>query len=222
MSAQADRIAGPHQGQPVRTAGLPLERAHAAMVMVHGRGATAESILSLVPALTAKGFAFLAPQASGNTWYPNSFLAPIPSNEPGISSGLSAIADVMATVSDAGIPLSRTMLLGFSQGACLSLEYAARNASRYGGIACLSGGLIGPDGTLRNYPGDFGSTPAFLGCSDIDGHIPALRVTESAAVLRHMGAKVTMKLYPGMGHLVNEDEIANVNAMMEELAATAQ
>jgi predicted esterase len=190
--------------------------------MVHGRGATAESILTLVPALTADGFAFLAPQAAGNTWYPNSFLAPIPSNEPGIASGISAIADVIAAVSDAGIPLSRTMLLGFSQGACLSLEYAARNASRYGGLACLSGGLIGPDGTLRNYSGSFDGTPAFLGCSDVDGHIPALRVTESASVLRHMGANVTMKLYPGMGHLVNEDEIAAVNAMMEEVAASAQ
>lgn len=206
----------------MRTAGVPLEHAHFAMVMVHGRGATAESILTLVPALTVKGFAFLAPQASGNTWYPNSFLAPIPSNEPGITSGLNAIADVIATISDAGIPLSRTMLLGFSQGACLSLEYAARNASRYGGITCLSGGLIGPEGTARNYSGSFDGTPAFLGCSDIDGHIPALRVTESASVLRHMGANVTMKLYPGMGHLVNEDEIAAVNAMMEEVAAGAQ
>lgn len=206
----------------MRTAGVPLEHAHFAMVMVHGRGATAESILTLVPALTVTGFAFLAPQASGNTWYPNSFLAPIPSNEPGITSGLNAIADVIATISDAGIPLSRTMLLGFSQGACLSLEYAARNASRYGGITCLSGGLIGPEGTARNYSGSFDGTPAFLGCSDIDGHIPALRVTESASVLRHMGANVTMKLYPGMGHLVNEDEIAAVNAMMEEVAAGAQ
>ena len=222
MSTQSSPITGPHEGQPVRTAGVPLEHAHFAMVMVHGRGATAESILTLVPALTVKGFAFLAPQASGNTWYPNSFLAPIPSNEPGITSGLNAIADVIATISDAGIPLSRTMLLGFSQGACLSLEYAARNASRYGGITCLSGGLIGPEGTARNYSGSFDGTPAFLGCSDIDGHIPALRVTESASVLRHMGANVTMKLYPGMGHLVNEDEIAAVNAMMEEVAAGAQ
>jgi predicted esterase len=189
------------------------------MVMVHGRGATAESILTLVPALGVSGFAFLAPQAAGNTWYPNSFLAPIPTNEPGITSGINAIADIIAAISDAGIPLSRTMLLGFSQGACLSLEYAARHASRYGGIAGLSGGLIGPDGTLRNYPGSFDGTPAFLGCSDIDGHVPALRVTESASVLRHMGANVTMKLYPGMGHLVNEDEIAAVNAMMEEVAA---
>jgi phospholipase/carboxylesterase len=222
MTTQSKPIAGPHQGQPVRTAGVPLDRAHAAMVMVHGRGATAESILTLVPALADKGFAFLAPQAAGNTWYPNSFLAPIPSNEPGISSGINAIADVIARISDAGIPLERTMLLGFSQGACLSLEYAARNASRYGGLAGLSGGLIGPDGTPRNYPDSFDGTPAFLGCSDIDGHIPALRVTETAAVLRHMGANVTMKLYPGMGHLVNEDEIAAVNAMMEEVAATAR
>lgn len=222
MSTQSNPIAGPHQGQPVRTAGVPLDRAHAAMVMVHGRGATAESILTLVPALADKGFAFLAPQAAGNTWYPNSFLAPIPSNEPGISSGINAIADVIARISDAGIPLERTMLLGFSQGACLSLEYAARNASRYGGLAGLSGGLIGPDGTPRNYPDSFDGTPVFLGCSDIDGHIPALRVTETASVLRHMGANVTMKLYPGMGHLVNEDEIAAVNAMMEEVAATAR
>jgi predicted esterase len=219
VTTQSRPVAGPHQGQPVRTAGVPLDQAVAAMVMVHGRGASAESILTLVPALGVSGFAFLAPQAAGNTWYPNSFLAPIPSNEPGITSGINAIADIIAAISDAGIPLSRTMLLGFSQGACLSLEYAARHASRYGGLAGLSGGLIGPDGTLRNYPGSFDGTPAFLGCSDIDGHVPALRVTESASVLRHMGANVTMKLYPGMGHLVNEDEIAAVNAMMEEVAA---
>lgn len=221
MPTQSPPVAGPHQGMPVRTMGVPLEKARAAMVMVHGRGATAESILTLVPALIAPGFAFLAPQAAGNTWYPNSFMAPIPSNEPGISSGIAAIADVMAMIGDAGIPLEKTMLLGFSQGACLSIEYAARNAARYGGIATLSGGLIGPDGTPRNYVGSFDDTPVFLGCSDIDGHIPALRVTESASVLRHMGARVTMKLYPGMGHLVNEDEIAAVNAMIEEVVAGA-
>lgn len=183
--------------------------------MVHGRGATADSILSLIPALGVTGFAFLAPQASGNTWYPNSFLSPIPGNEPGITSGLTAIGDVIARIAAAGIMSERTMLLGFSQGACLSLEYAARNALRYGGIACLSGGLIGPDGTPRDYPGDFAGTPAFLGCSDIDGHIPAKRVIESAQVLERMGAHVTWRLYPGMGHLVNEDEIAEVRAMME-------
>jgi predicted esterase len=184
------------------------------MVMVHGRGATAESILTLVPELGVDGFAFLAPQAAGNTWYPNSFLAPIPSNEPGITSGLRAIGDVIARISAAGIPAERTMLLGFSQGACLSLEYSARNAQRYGGIACLSGGLIGPDGTPRDYSGSYDDTPAFLGCSDIDSHIPAARVKESGEVLERMGAKVTVRLYPGMGHLVNEDEIENVRAMM--------
>jgi phospholipase/carboxylesterase len=199
-------------------AGVPLAEALGAMIMVHGRGATADSILTLVPALDVQGFAFLAPQASGNTWYPNSFLAPIPSNEPGITSGLTAIADALALLAAAGIPADKTILLGFSQGACLSVEYAARHAQRYGGIATLSGGLIGPDSTPRDYEGDFAGTPAFLGCSDVDGHIPALRVTESAGVLKRMGAHVTMKLYPGMGHLVNEDEIDHVNRMMQEVA----
>ena len=184
------------------------------MILVHGRGATAESILTLVPALDVEGFAFLAPQASGNTWYPNSFLAPIPSNEPGITSGLRAIGDVLGTVAAAGIPAEHTVILGFSQGACLSLEYTARNPMRYGGIACLSGGLIGPDGTPRDYPGSYDGTPAFLGCSDIDGHIPASRVLESGSVLERMGAKTTVKLYPGMGHLVNEDEIQHVRTLM--------
>jgi len=218
MTIASGAVVGPHQGQPVRTAGVPLGDAKAAMVMVHGRGATADSILTLVPALDVNSFAFLAPQASGNTWYPNSFLAPIPSNEPGISSGLQAITDVIATINAAGIPLDRVMLLGFSQGACLSVEYAARHAARYGGIACLSGGLIGPDSTPRDYTGTFDGTPAFFGSSDVDNHVPALRVSESAAVLRRMGAEVTMKLYPGMGHLVNEDEIAAVTAMMQEVA----
>ena len=206
---------GPHQGQPVRTAGVPLKEARAAMVMVHGRGATADSILSLAAALDVEGFAFLAPQASGNTWYPNSFLSPIPSNEPGITSGLQAISDVLASIEAAGIPADRTVLLGFSQGACLSLEYSARNARRYGGIACLSGGLVGPDGTPRDYEGSYWGTPAVLGCSDIDGHIPATRVMESADVLRRMGAKVVAKLYPGMGHLVNDEEIEHVRALMQ-------
>lgn len=220
-TAGSEKFAGPHQGQPVRSAGLALDRARAAIVMVHGRGATAESILTLVPALDVDGFAFLAPQASGNTWYPNSFLAPISGNEPGISSGLAAIGDVIAEIEESGIPRGKIILLGFSQGGCLSLEFAARHATRYGGIACLSGGLIGPDGTPRDYTGNFDGTPAFLGCSDVDFHIPAVRVSESAAILKRMGASVTMKLYPGMGHLVNEDEIAAVKTMMQEVAGSA-
>jgi predicted esterase len=214
-----DAAASPHQGQPVRTAGAKLESAIAAMVMVHGRSATADSILSLVPAIDTPGFAYLAPQAAGNTWYPNSFLAPIPSNEPGITSGIAAINDVMQRISEAGIPPERTMLLGFSQGACLSLECSARNARRYGGVAGLSGGLIGPDNTPRDYPGSFDGTPILLGCSDVDSHIPAQRVKDSARILKRMGAVVTMRLYPGMGHMVNDDEVSTVKAMMATVVA---
>ena len=211
-------INGPHQGQPVQTAGKPLEQARAAMVMVHGRGATADSILTLAQELNRPDFAYLAPQASGNTWYPNSFLAPILSNEPGISSGMQAIQDILDRIEQAGIPAERTMLLGFSQGACLSLEFAARHARRYGGIACLSGGLIGPDGTPRDYPGSLARTPVFLGCSDVDFHIPAERVEFSGEVMRDLEGEVTVRLYRGMGHTVNEDEIAQVQAIMDGLA----
>ena len=205
---------GPHQGQPVLTAGVPLDQANAALVMVHGRGATAESILTLAPALDVPGFAFLAPQAAGNTWYPNSFLAPIQSNEPGITSGLQAIDDVLRRVRAAGVPLDRTFLLGFSQGACLALEYTARHARRFGGVAGLSGGLIGPAGTPRDYEGSLEGTPVFLGCSDVDSHIPAARVLETADVMRKLAGRVTARLYPGMGHTINEDEIAAVRNMM--------
>ena len=211
-------MTGPHQGQPVGTAGAPLPDARAAMLRVHGRGASAESILTLAPALGRPDFAYLAPQASGNTWYPNSFLAPIPANEPGISSGMQAIQDVLARIEEAGIPPERTVLLGFSQGACLALEFAARHARRYGGVACLSGGLIGPDGTPRDYVGSLDGTPVFLGCSDVDFHIPKERVELSAQVAEQIGAAVTMRLYPGMGHTVNEDEIAHVQAIMDAVS----
>ena len=145
-------MTGPHQGQPVIAAGEPLESATAALVMVHGRGATPADILRLVPEISQPGFAYLAPQAAGGTWYPYSFLAPIESNEPGISSGLQALADLFDGISKAGIPSTRTYLLGFSQGACLTLEFTARNPRNYGGIAGLSGGLIGPDGTPATTP----------------------------------------------------------------------
>lgn len=196
------------------TAGEPLASASAAMVMVHGRGATAASILTLADALDRPGFAFLAPQAPGNTWYPNSFLAPLASNEPFLTRALESVAATLKQAADAGIPPERTVLLGFSQGACLALEYAARNARRYGGVAGLSGGLIGPDGTPRGYAGSLAGTPVFLGCSDVDFHIPAARVRESAAVLRDLGADVTDILYPGIGHTVNQDEIDHVRAIM--------
>jgi predicted esterase len=216
-----NEVSGPHQGQPVYTSGAPLEDAKAAMVMVHGRGGTAESILALVDAIDTPGFAYLAPQASGNTWYPNSFLAPIPTNEPGISSGLQLIDRIIQSVESAGIEANRIMILGFSQGACLSLEYAARHARRFGGVGGLSGGLIGPDDTPRDYAGTFSGTPIFLGCSDVDPHIPKKRVEETAAVLQRMKADVTMRIYPGMGHLVNDDEVAEVKRMMTAVSGSS-
>src|SRR6266852_2585385 len=210
-------VRGPHQGQPILRAGEPLNQAQAAMVMVHGRGATAENILDLTVELDQPGFVYLAPQAAGNTWYPQSFLAPLASNEPGLSSGLAAIANVLAQVAQAGIPLERTMLLGFSQGACLALEFVARNARRYGGVAGLSGGLIGPDGTPRDYPGSLAGTPVFLGCSDVDFHVPKERVQHSAEVLQKLGGEVTAQLYPRMAHTVNRDEIDFVRGLMAAL-----
>jgi len=206
-----------HQGQPVLAAGAKLSDARAAMVLVHGRGATAESILTLVPELEQPGFAYLAPQAAANTWYPYPFTAPLGYNEPYLSSALARLGELLEHIAAAGIPPERTILLGFSQGACLASEYAARNARRYGGIVGLSGGLIGPDGTPRDYPGSLEGTPVFLGCSDVDPHIPAARVDHSADVLRRLGGDVTERLYPGMGHTVNEDEIAFVRGLMAAL-----
>jgi predicted esterase len=208
---------GPHQGRPVLGAGEKLSDARAAMVLVHGRGATAESILTLVPEIEQPGFAFLAPQAAENTWYPYPFTAPLAYNEPYLSSALARLAELLAHIEAEGIPPERTILLGFSQGACLATEFAARNARRYGGVAGLSGGLIGPDGTPRDYPGSLAGTPVFLGCSDIDPHIPAARVEHSAEVLGRLGGDVTKRLYPGMGHTVNQDEIEAVRRMMAAL-----
>jgi phospholipase/carboxylesterase len=189
------------------------------MVMLHGRGATAASILTLGAELDVPGVAYLAPQAAGNSWYPYSFLAPLQQNEPGISSGLAAIGDVVSRIEEAGVSAARAVLLGFSQGACLTLEFAARNARRYGGVVGLSGGLIGPHGTPRNYRGSLEATPVFLGCSDDDLHVPLERVHETADVLRRLGGEVEERIYPGLGHTVNRDELKFVRAMMMEVAA---
>jgi phospholipase/carboxylesterase len=207
----------PHKGQPILSAGEPLETAKAAMILIHGRGATAESILSLVPEIDQPDFAYLAPQAANYTWYPNSFLMPLQSNEPGLSSALAVIEDILAHVNAAGIPPEKVVFLGFSQGACLSSEFVARHAQQYGGLAGLSGGLIGPNGTPRDYPGSLAGTPIFLGCSDVDPHIPKERVLESADVFRKLGAEVTARLYPKMGHTINEDELESVRGIMKSL-----
>ena len=208
----------PHGDQPIRAAGVPLASARAAMVMVHGRGASAESILTLAPAFRTDGVAFLAPQAAGGTWYPYGFMSPTERNEPGITSGMRAIERTLAQVADAGIPADRMLLLGFSQGACLASEFVARHARRYGGLAALSGGLIGPDGTPRDYAGSLDGTRVFLGCSDVDGHIPAARVRETAEVLERLGGAVDARLYPGMGHIVNEDELEAVRGILRGIA----
>jgi phospholipase/carboxylesterase len=215
MSEQSGQMRGPHQGLAVLTAGEPLASARAAMIMVHGRGATAEDILMLAEELPQPGFAYLAPEAAGNTWYPNSFLALLASNEPGLSSGLAVIASLLDSANKAGIPAERTVIVGFSQGACLSLEFVARHARRYGGVIALSGGLIGPDGTPRDYPGSLAGTPVFLGCSDIDPHVPKERVLHSAEVLRMLGGQVTAKLYPRMGHTINRDEILIARGILD-------
>jgi phospholipase/carboxylesterase len=217
MTQSLGPIKGPHQGQPILWAGEPARQAGAAMIMVHGRGATAESILTLSQELAVPSFAYLAPQAAGNTWYPNSFLARIDANEPYLSSALAVLEHTLAQLTRAGIPEERTLLLGFSQGACLSLEFVARHARRYGGVAGLSGGLIGPEGTPRNYGGSLAATPVFLGCSDVDFHIPKERVHHTTEVLQRLGAGVTERLYPNMGHTINEDEIDFVRRMMEAL-----
>ncbi len=217
MAEQSDQITGAHQGQPLLTAGEPLDRARAAMLMLHGRGATAADILSFAGELAQPGFAFLAPQAAGNAWYPNSFLAPIASNEPDLSSALAVIDGLLARINTAGVPLERVVVLGFSQGACLGLEYIARHTRRYGGVVGWSGGLIGPDGTPRDYLGSMGGTPVFLGCSDVDPHVPLGRVELTAETLRRLEGDVTLRVYPGMGHTVNQDEIAFVRGMMAAL-----
>jgi predicted esterase len=201
---------------PVVEAGEPLAQARAAMILIHGRGATAEDIMTIAADLIHPGFAYLAPQAEGNAWYPYPFTAPLEANEPYLSAALGVIEGLLAKV-EATIPAQRVILLGFSQGACLALEFAARNARRYWGVVGLSGGLIGPPDTPRDYPGDFDGTPVFLGCSDIDPHIPKERVTETAEVFKRMGAAVTMRLYPGMGHTVNQDEIEAVRTIVESV-----
>jgi predicted esterase len=177
------------------------------VLLVHGRGSTASDILTLGAELHQEGVLWVAPQASGRTWYPFSFLSPIQTNEPGLSSALSVLDGIIREAEHRGVLSERIVLMGFSQGASLSLELAARHARRFGGIVAFSGGLIGPEGTPRDYTGSLEGTPAFLGCSDRDPHIPAERVRESADVLTRMGASVDMRLYENMPHTIIDEEL---------------
>ena len=188
------------------------------MILVHGRNAAPANILSIVPALARPDLTYLAPAAAGGTWYPLSFLAEKEQNEPGISSGLWVLDQLVQHVVRSGVRKDRIVLLGFSQGACLTAEFAASHADRYAGVVLYSGGLIGPPGTTWEYPGSFDGTPVFLGCSDVDAHVPKTRVDESAAVFQRMGATVTERIYPGMGHLVNEEEIAFTRTLLDEIS----
>lgn len=206
---------GPHQSTPVIKAGVPSEEADAAMVMVHGRGATAESITQLANEFsTDLKLTLRAPQASGNTWYPYSFLEPTEKNQPGLSSGLQKIYDIVEELESEGIPKEKIYLLGFSQGACLASEFVARHPDQYAGLIVLSGGLIGDSVHPEAYEGDLNKMPIFMGCSDVDAHIPAQRVHDSEALFQQLNASVTKKLYPGMGHLVNHDEIQHINDLL--------
>jgi predicted esterase len=226
--------------------GAPLSQARAAMILLHGRGADAASILQLTSWLDTDGFALLAPratapqatapqatapqatapqatapQAPGRAWYPERFLAPLERNEPWLTLALDKVQAEFDRLSKAGIPPSQTILLGFSQGACLALEYAARHARRYGAVVGLSGGLIGPDDLLRSDKGSLAGTPVFLGCSDVDFHIPRHRVEHAALHLASLGAEVDLQLYPGMDHTVNEDELCRVQELMNTLRRSA-
>lgn len=208
----------PHAGQPIRQAGVDPASARLAVILVHGRGGSPEDVLALAAELQLPDLAYLAPSAQGGTWYPYSFLAPIHKNEPGISSGLRVLARLIDTLGQQGTPPDRVALLGFSQGACLTLEFAARHARRYAAVIGLSGGVIGPAGTSRAYSGTLDGTPVFLGCSDIDAHIPLERVHESADIFQRLGASVDERIYPGMGHIVNEDERQAVATLLKAIA----
>ncbi|HJQ65708.1 MAG TPA: dienelactone hydrolase family protein [Gemmatimonadales bacterium] len=211
----------PHGREPVVAAGAPLGTSPIVMVMVHGRNAAPASILDLVPSFERPDITYLAPAAAGRTWYPYSFMAEREKNEPGLSSGLWVLEHLVQDVVARGIRQDHVMLLGFSQGACLTAEFAVRHADRYGGVVLYSGGLIGEPGTTWDYPGSFNGTPVFLGCSDVDAHVPKTRVDESAAVLTRMGAEVTERIYPGMGHTVNDDEIAFTRSLLASLTGSA-
>ena len=208
----------PHRGSEEVSFGPGLEEAESAVVLIHGRGDSAQGILALAPELQAPRTAFLAPQAVGFSWYPYSFLSEVELNEPWLSSALDRVEAAVTAVSTV-IPKERVVLMGFSQGACLALEFAARNTRRYGGVVAFSGGLIGPDGTPRDYPGSLEGTPVFLGCSDVDVHIPVERVHESAHVLHGLGGEVDERIYPRMGHTINGEEIAWAGKLLTSFSA---
>ncbi|MGM9478867.1 alpha/beta hydrolase [Pedobacter sp. GSP4] len=194
--------------------GKSFDQAEKVLIMIHGRGGTAEDILSISAHLNVANFALVAPQAVGNTWYPQSFLAPRTANEPSLSNALKTIKDTVLYLEESGFSKEQIYFLGFSQGACLTLDFVAANAARYGGVVAFTGGLIGEQVDHRNYHGNFDGTPIFIGSSDPDMHVPVSRVKESTVLLEEMGALVTEIIYENMGHTISHAEIAQVNKLI--------
>jgi len=211
--------ADPHGGQRVLTAGRKLAEAAGAVVLLHGRGASAEDILGLGRELGNEDLAFFAPQAAEHSWYPYSFLAPIQQNEPWLTSALNRLRSIIDDISNAGMERAKIVIAGFSQGACLATEFVARNPARYGGLLAFSGGLIGPPGTEFRYAGKLDGTPAFFGGVDPDAHVPWQRVQESAAVLAALGAEVIVKRYPRMPHAINQAELEQARNLISRIYA---
>lgn len=212
-----ESLSDPHAGQAVLTAGPAPRDAGAALILIHGRGASAQSILSLYEELNLDRLAALAPQAYGSTWYPQSFLAPLEANQPYLDSALRKVDSIVNELLSQRIPSERLAILGFSQGACLTSEYVARHPRRYGAVMGLTGGLIGPPGTPRQYGGTLAGTPAFLGSGDPDPHVPFERVRETQEVLTRLGAKVEARRYPGMPHTINEEELEICRGLLQSL-----
>jgi predicted esterase len=204
-----------HGEQPVLQAGADPSEAKGAVILVHGRGATASSILGLAEAIDRPDFFYLAPQAAGNTWYPYRFMVPRQQNEPHLSSALTRVGGLVDQLASVDIPAERVVIVGFSQGACLAADFIARNPKRYGGVGVLSGGLIGDVVSPADFPGSLADTPVFVGCSDVDAHIPLERVKLTSMILGGMGAALTERIYPGMGHTVNDNEIEALQAMLD-------
>jgi phospholipase/carboxylesterase len=197
----------PHADQPLLAVGPAVGKSDLVLILIHGRGATAQSILSLLDALELENISALAPQATGNSWYPHSFLAPLDANQPFLDSALKRIETIVNDLLGKKIPSEKIALLGFSQGACLTMEFIARHPRRYAAAIALTGGLIGPPGTARNYPGSLAKTPIFLGSGDPDPHVPFERVKETETVLKKMDGEVELRRYPGMPHTINDDEL---------------
>lgn len=211
----------PHRDQPVRHFGEPLDRARGAVILLHGRGGSAEDILSLAQPLYHPQLAYLAPQAAGHTWYPNSFLAPIEQNQPWLDSALRKIEATVKLATDAGIAADRILLCGFSQGACLATEFVASHPHRYAGHIAFTGGLIGPPGIDLTHQGSLAGTPAFFGSGDPDPHVPFERVQQSAAVFTAMGATVTVRRYPGRPHTITPEELEFGRRLVQDAFATS-